>query len=103
MIVMPNSARLDLLLIHRLYAPHGTRCCISHLINDLRLRPNEYVNMKDRLQFPTMLSPQEIQDLLNDIFSFFDALRSSPRLDFDDPSLTNEDYEAWTGWAHYSR
>ncbi|CAF1060247.1 unnamed protein product [Rotaria magnacalcarata] len=37
MIIMPNSARLDLLLIHRLYASHGTRCCTSHLINDRRL------------------------------------------------------------------
>ncbi|CAF1685086.1 unnamed protein product [Rotaria magnacalcarata] len=36
---------------------------------------------------------------MNDIFSFFDELRSSPRLDFDDSSLTNEDYEAWTGWS----
>ncbi|CAF3433660.1 unnamed protein product [Rotaria socialis] len=36
---------------------------------------------------------------MNDIFSFFDELRSSPRLDFDDSSLTNEDYEAWPGWS----
>ena len=43
MIVMPKSARLDLLLIHRLFAPHGTRCCSSHLINGLRLLPNEYI------------------------------------------------------------
>ena len=99
MITMSKSARLDLLLIHRLYAPYGTRCCTSHLINDHRLRPNEYVNMEDRLQFPTQLSPQDVRDLFNDIFSFFDELRSSPRLDFDDPSLTNEDYETWTGWS----
>ncbi|CAM4834786.1 unnamed protein product [Rotaria magnacalcarata] len=52
-----------------------------------------------RSQFPTLLSPQQLRDLMNDIFSFFDELRSSPRLDFDDSSLTNEDYEAWTGWS----
>jgi len=98
-VVMPPSARLDLLLMHRLYAPYGTRCCSSHLINDCRLRPNECINMGDRLKFPTILSPQEVRDLFNDIFSFFDELRSSPRLNFDDDSLTNEDYKAWTGWS----
>ena len=99
MIVMPKSARLDLLLIHRLFAPHGTRCCSSHLINGLRLLPNEYINMEDRLQRPTLLSPQEMQDLLNDMFCFFDDLRGSPRLDFDSALLRHEDYEAWTGWS----
>ena len=98
-VVMPQSARLDLLLMHRLYAPHGTRCCSSHLINDCRLRPNECISMKDRLKFPTILSPQEVRDLFNDIFSFFDELRSSPRLNFDDDSLTDGDYNAWTGWS----
>ena len=54
---MPQSAQLDVLLIHRLFAPNETRCCSSHLIEDFCLRPNEYVSMKGRLKFPTMLSP----------------------------------------------
>jgi hypothetical protein len=99
MTIMPKPARLDLLLLHRLFAPHGVRCCLSHLFNRNRLRPDEQVNNQDCQQFPTFLSPQEARDLFNDLFSLFDELRSSSRLDFDDPSLTDEDYEAWTGWT----
>ena len=54
--------------------------------------------MKDRLKFLTMLSPQDVQDLFNNIFPFFDELRSLPRLNFDDDSLMDEDYKVWAGW-----
>ncbi|CAF1359779.1 unnamed protein product [Rotaria sordida] len=40
MISMPKSARLDLLIIHLMYAPNGVRCCPSHLLNNNRLLPD---------------------------------------------------------------
>ena len=96
---MPRSARLDVLLLHRVFASHGVRCCSSHLINDTRFRPDQPFNLKDRSQIPTSLSSEDVRDLLNDLFSLFNELRFSPCLDFDDLFLTNEVYEAWTGWS----
>ena len=42
--MMPKAARLDLLILHTMYAPHGVRCCSSHLLNMCRLMPNAKVN-----------------------------------------------------------
>ncbi|CAF0777785.1 unnamed protein product [Didymodactylos carnosus] len=99
MVLMPKPARLDLPLFYRLFAPHGVRCCTSHLLNGDRLRPDEHIDIENRLSIPTSLSPTEVRELFNDLFSLIDALRSSSHLDFDNPSLTNEDYQAWTGWT----
>jgi hypothetical protein len=99
MVVMPKPARLDLLLLYRLYAPHGVRCCTSHLLTSKRLRPDEHIDIENRLPIPTSLSPTEAGELFNDLFSLIDELRSASHLDFDSPSLTNEDYQAWTGWT----
>ena len=73
------------------------RCCSSHLINDTRFRPDQPFDLKDRSQIPTLLSSEDVRDLLNDLLSLFSELRFSPCLDFDDLFLTNEDYEAWIG------
>ena len=99
MVVMPKAVRLDLLLFYRLYAPHEVRCCISHLLNGDRLRPDEPIYITNRLLIPTSLSSAEARELFNDLFSLIYTLRSSSHLDFDNPSLTNEDYQAWTGWT----
>jgi hypothetical protein len=98
-VVMPKSARLDLLLLHRLFAPHGARCCISHLLNNNRLRPDQPISIANRLPVPTTLSPDQARELFNDLLSLIDASRTVSHLDFDDPSLNNEDYQAWTGWT----
>ena len=99
MIVMPRSARLDLLLVYRIFAPHGIRCCSSYLINDTRLRLNQYIDREGRSLISASLSSEDVQDLLNSLVSSFNELRSSPRLDFDDTSVSSEDYETWTGWT----
>ena len=99
MIVMPRGARLDLLLIYRIFAPHGICYCSSHLINDARLRPDQYLDLEGRSPISASLSSEGVQDLLNDLVSSFNELRSSPRLDFDATSLSSEDYETWTGWT----
>lgn len=98
--LMPRSARLDVLLLHRVFVPHGVRCCSSHLINGTRLCLDQAFNLKDRSRIPTSLSSGDVRDLLDDFSSLFNELQFSPRLDFDDPFLTNEDYEAWTGWSN---
>ena len=48
MITMPKPARLDLLIIHKLYVPHGVRCCRKHLLSSSRLDPEEVINMDNR-------------------------------------------------------
>ncbi|CAF4723381.1 unnamed protein product, partial [Rotaria sp. Silwood2] len=99
MVLMPKSARLDLLLLFRLFAPHGVRCCLSHLLNGNRLRPDLHIENSNRLPMPTSLSTEEARELINDLFSLIDTLRFSPHLDFHNSSLTEEDYQAWTGWS----
>lgn len=97
--VMPNSARLDLFLIHRIFAPHGSRCCRTHLFDNNRLKPIENIDNINRSNSPASFSPEAMRTLMNDVFSLFDELRSSPRLDFEDPMLTNDEYLMWTGWS----
>ena len=46
-IIMPKIARLDFLLLKRMYAPDGFRCCKQHLWNN-RLLPNVEINMINR-------------------------------------------------------
>ncbi|CAF1551245.1 unnamed protein product [Rotaria magnacalcarata] len=99
MVLMPKAARLDLLLFYELYAPRGIRSCTSHLLNGDRLRPDEHIDIENRLPIPTSLSSTEASELFNDLFSLIDELRSSSHLDFDSISLTDEDYQAWTGWT----
>ncbi|CAF0984294.1 unnamed protein product [Didymodactylos carnosus] len=48
-IKMSKAARLDLLVLKRMYAPHGVRCCKSHLNNN-RLLPQSEINMDTRQQ-----------------------------------------------------
>ena len=45
------------------------------------------------------LTTDDSQTLINDLFALIQESQSAARLDFDDPLLTNEDYEAWTGWT----
>ncbi|CAF3103007.1 unnamed protein product, partial [Rotaria sp. Silwood2] len=66
-VTMPKPARLDLLLFYRLYAPYGVRCCVSHLLNGDRLRPDEHIDIKNLLPIPTSLSPMEARELFNDL------------------------------------
>ncbi|CAF1214176.1 unnamed protein product [Rotaria sordida] len=54
--VMPKAARLDLLIIHSMYAPQGVRCCSSHLFNDKHLIPEDKIIMEDRQLLASCLS-----------------------------------------------
>ena len=98
-VTMPKSARLDLLIIHLMYAPEGIRCCESHLLHNRRLIPGEPLVMNDRQRLATCLSSSEMMDLVKDLLSLLHEAITSPRLDFLDPSLNDEDYLAWTGWT----
>ena len=99
MIVVPRSARLDLLLVYRIFGPHGIRCYSSHLINDTHLRPNQYIDREGHSLISASLSSEDVQDLLNGLVLSFNEPSSPPRLDFDDTSVSSEDYETWTGWT----
>ncbi|CAF1504733.1 unnamed protein product, partial [Rotaria sordida] len=98
MITMPKSARLDLLVLHRIYAPQGVRCCQQHILKYGRLNPNDFIEMHDRQKLKTILQPQEVISILDDLLKLIEEAIKSPRLDFHDPMLSNDDYLAWTGW-----
>ena len=98
MITMPKPARLDLLIIHKLYVPHGVRCCRKHLLSSSRLDPEEVINMDNRQQFKVALSTEKLLDFIDNLLNLIEEAIRSPRLDFCDPSLSHEDYEAWTRW-----
>ena len=63
-VVMPKAARLDLLVLKRMYAPHGVRICTDHLWND-RLLPDTKANMENRQIQITKLDPSSILQLFN--------------------------------------
>ena len=98
MITMPKLARFDLLIIHKLYVSHGVRCCRKHLLSSSRLGPEEIINMDSRQQLKVALLTEEPVDLIDNLLNLIEEAIRSPRLDFCDPLLSNEDYEAWTGW-----
>ena len=50
-------------------------------------------------KIPTSLTIDGSQTLINDLLSLIQESQLASHLDFDDPSLINEDYEAWTGWT----
>lgn len=98
MITMPKPARLDLLVIHKLYAPHGVRCCRKHLLSASRLGPQEVVSVTNRQQLKAALPTETLVDLVDDLLTLLQEATRSPRLNFRDPFMSDEDYEAWTGW-----
>ncbi|CAF1388129.1 unnamed protein product, partial [Rotaria sordida] len=97
LIVMPKPARLDLLVLKRMYAPHGVRSCTEHLWNS-RLLPDTEVNIDNRQTPISKLEPSVLLQLINDLLGLLQEASSTTRLDFMDPCLTDEDYLAWTGW-----
>ena len=92
MITMPKPARLDLLIIHKLYVPHGVRCCRKHLVSSSLLDPEEVINMDNRQQLKIALPTEKFVDLIGNLFNLIEEAIRSPRLDFCDSSLSNEDY-----------
>ena len=94
-ITMSKPARLDLLIIHKLYVPHDVRCCRKHLLSYSRLDPEEADN---RQQPKVALPTEKLVDLIGNLPNLIEEAIRSPRLYFCDPSLSKEDYEAWTGW-----
>ena len=69
------------------------------MIQSKRLRPDEVIELETRQRLPTSLSVEETQELLSDLLGLLQEAISSPRLDFLDPFLSDEDYKAWTGWS----
>ncbi|CAF3392279.1 unnamed protein product, partial [Rotaria sp. Silwood2] len=98
MITMPKSSRLDLLIVHRMYATQNVRCCEQHIVGHDRLNPMDTVEMNDRKNLKTTLPPQELLLILEDLLTLIQEAIKSPRLDFRDPALSNDDYLTWTGW-----
>ncbi|CAF3028442.1 unnamed protein product [Rotaria sp. Silwood2] len=99
MITMPKSARRHLLILHRLYAPQGVRCCRLHILNNNRLDPNGFVEIDSREKLKASLQSDELIRLLDDLLLLIKEAMELPRLDFQDPLLSDDDYMAWTGWT----
>ncbi|CAF1406258.1 unnamed protein product [Didymodactylos carnosus] len=73
--VMLKRARLDLLIIHHMYAPHGVRCCRTHLITE-RLLPDSFVNMENIQTMNVALDSNEVINLLNDLLGLLEDVGS---------------------------
>ena len=99
MVVIPKAARLDMLILHSMYVPQGVQCRSSHLLNKTRLMHHTQVNTDNREHLSSSLSSSEMIELVEDLLSLLREAATSPRLDFLDASLTEEDYLAWMGWT----
>ena len=96
-IIMPKIARLDFLVLKRMYAPHGVRCCKQHLWNN-RLLPNVEINMINRQTSIAKLQSPAVLKLFNDVLGLLQEATTAARLDFTDASSSDEDYLTCTGW-----
>ena len=94
MVVMSKAARLDILILHSMYAPQGVRCCSSHLLNKTRLMHHTQVNTDNREHLSSSLSSSEIIELVEDLLSLLREAATSLRREFLDTSLTEKDYLA---------
>ena len=92
MITMPKPARLDLLILHRLYAPHNVKCCSEHILKHDRLNPMNCVEVYDRQKLKATLQPQELLLVIEDLLTLIQEAIKAPRLDFRDPMLSDDDY-----------
>ena len=72
--------------------------CASHLTNNHHLHPKTIVDVKNDLKSGANLLPHEVEDHCNDLLALSEEFASPSYLDFDDLSMTDEEYEAWTGW-----
>ncbi|CAF2321530.1 unnamed protein product [Rotaria sp. Silwood2] len=54
--------------------------------------------MNDQNKLKTTLRPQELLLTFEDLLTLIQEAIKSPRLDFRDPMLSNDDYLAWTDW-----
>ena len=101
MITMSMPTRLNLLIIHKLYVLHGVRCCRKHLLSSSQFDLEEVINMSNRQQFKIALPTEKLVDLIAALLTLIEGVIRSLRLDYCGPSLSNEDYEAWTSWKKY--
>ena len=99
LIIMPKGVRLELLSMHRIYVPPDVRCCTCHLLNNRHLSLHIILNLNTYTKCSEKLLPHELKELCNDLLSLSDEWKSSSRLDFEDLSMTDDDYESWTGWT----
>lgn len=99
MVTMPKEARLDLLIIHSMYAPRGVRCCNEHLAGVKRLKPDVSIVMDKRRIITAALNTTEMIATITDLLALVRTAREAPHLDFNDLSLDDEDYLTWTGWT----
>ncbi|CAF1381289.1 unnamed protein product [Rotaria magnacalcarata] len=98
MITMPKPVRLDLLVLKRMYAPRGVRCCRKYLWNN-RLLPDVKINTDNRQTPMAKLEPTVLLNLFNDLLGLLQEASTTSRLDFMNASMSNEDYLTWTGWT----
>ena len=98
MITMPNPARLDLLILYRLYAPHDVRCGSEHILRHDKLNSMNFVEMYDRQKPKATLQPQELLLIIEDLLTLIQEAIKAPPLDFRDPMPSDDDYLTWTGW-----
>ena len=79
MITMPKPARLDLLILHRLYASYNIRCCSEHILRLDRLNPMNFIEMYDRQKLKATLQLQELLLIIEDLLTLIqEAIKAPP-------------------------
>jgi hypothetical protein len=69
MITLPKPARLDLLVIQKLFSPDGVRCGRKHLLSSSRFDPEDVINMTNRQQLKAALPTEKLIDLIGDLLN----------------------------------
>ena len=77
---------------------HSVRGYQQHILKNDRLNLNDFIEMNDRQKLKTILQPQGLINILDDLLQLIEEAIKTPCLDFHDPMLSNDDHLAWTGW-----
>jgi hypothetical protein len=86
---LSTSERMTLLSDHRIYVSPNARRCVTACCETPCERPQE----------PTRLSSHQVRRLISDLILQLSRAKHTPLLAEDDPTFSDDDYIAWTGWS----
>ncbi|KAK3109143.1 hypothetical protein FSP39_023866 [Pinctada imbricata] len=95
--VIPSNAKVDLIINYHICAGPKTRICKSHLQGSRLKSPLDVCKSTSKQN--CLLDKEKSDLLLKELLSFLRSEHDSPRLNFDDPLLSDNDFLVWTGWT----
>jgi hypothetical protein len=88
-ITLSSAERMLLFCDYKIYCSSSARRCVNRCVDIPVERVNE----------PTYLTSNQILMLVNDLIVEMNRIKHMPLLVENDSNISEEDYQAWTGWS----